>query len=75
MAQIKEVLDYYIEHAEEEGLTVRDVLNYVKTEFDLFKFCYDVMKEAGKGDKPSEPPKEVEGEVGGQVVAFSLKAE
>ena len=43
LSQLKQVLDHYIEHADDYGLTVKDILSYVKTEFDLMKFCYDVL--------------------------------
>lgn len=72
IAELKQILDYYIENAEAEGLTVKDVLSYVKTEFDLMKFCHDVIEKQSQKDESVE--EEVEADLAGTKVAFLLNA-
>ena len=74
LSQLKQVLDHYIEHADDYGLTVKDILSYVKTEFDLMKFCYDVLDKDENNTLSKGQTQDIEGKVGDKVVAFSLKA-
>lgn len=78
LTEIKMIIEHYIENADEYGLTVKNVLDFLKADIDLYRWMTETISkmEANErlkeqGEQPEVLP---EGQVG-NVVAFSLTAE
>lgn len=75
LTQLKEVCDYYIENAEEEGLTPKQVLDFLRTDIDLYKWATEQIQKVEKDNKPESPKQtapDSENPQEGGVVPFRL---
>lgn len=80
LTEIKEIIEYHIEHADELGLTPKQVLDFLKSDIDLVKWMYDTLEKIEKNEEKlnkgeAELEEMPEAKVGNSVVQFKLAAE
>ena len=78
LTEIKMIIEHYIENAEEYGLTVKNILDYLKADIDLIRWMTETISKMESNEKLKEKGEQTEalpeGQVG-SVVAISLTAE
>ena len=78
LTEIKMIIEHYIENADEYGLTVKNVLDFLKADIDLYRWMTETISKMEANEKLKEKGEQTEalpeGQVG-NVVAFSLTAE
>lgn len=78
LTEIKMIIEHYIENADEYGLTVKNVLDFLKADIDLYRWMTETISKMESNEELKEKGEQSEalpeGQVG-NVVAFSLAAE